>query len=196
MVTFPFSLCKIINMDFTITSKINQYGSGTIIDNIAILVSDYYFLALSIILIWIIIFIWDRKNFKSIFVGTIIALVIHFIFIQFLIKTITVDQFDLFRLRPYLAHPGVITALGKLNTDSSFPSGHVSGITVFLVVIVWKYPKFVWAAVFAVAVMAFARMHNGMHYFTDVLAGAGFGMIWGIIAIMIAKRILRKKQVS
>jgi undecaprenyl-diphosphatase len=61
-------------------------------------------------------------------------------------------------------------------------SSTVSILTVF----VYFYKKYwiVWtSAILFALLMAFARIHNGMHYPTDVLAGTALGIVYGIIAI-------------
>jgi membrane-associated phospholipid phosphatase len=35
--------------------------------------------------------------------------------------------------------------------------------------------------------MAYARMHNGMHYPSDIIAGAALGTFYGLVGIYYAK---------
>lgn len=79
--------------------------------------------------------------------------------------------------------------------DSSFPSGHVAAATVYaaLAVIVFWHTRAIWARALAVVLaaaaallVAWARAYQGMHYFTDVVAG----MILGVVSIAIAVWIL------
>lgn len=68
--------------------------------------------------------------------------------------------------------------------DSSFPSGHVAAATVygaFVVVLCW-HTRRRWlvtlaasALVTVVAVVAWSRMYQGMHFFSDVVAGISLG---------------------
>lgn len=70
--------------------------------------------------------------------------------------------------------------------DSSFPSGHVAAATVyaaFAIVVFW-HTRAVWARALAVAVAAlipiavgWARMYQGMHYLSDVVAGVVLGLV-------------------
>jgi len=75
-----------------------------------------------------------------------------------------------FKERPYVAHTESITSIGTSFADTSFPSNHMASTLTMLTVIVFFIPG-VWpfALVFAL-MMAFSRMHNGMHYPSDVLA--------------------------
>jgi membrane-associated phospholipid phosphatase len=114
------------------------------------------------------------------------AVVFHFLISEGFFKYI-LPEFDLFRLRPYLAYPGEIIGLGKLNTSSSFPSSHMAYVLSLLTVYIYYYRKF-WPLALAFALfMAFARIHNGMHYPSDVLAGAALGILYGVAAIKIVK---------
>ncbi len=36
--------------------------------------------------------------------------------------------------------------------------------------------------------MALSRLHNGMHYPTDILGGIVLGLIYGVIAIILSKK--------
>lgn len=85
------------------------------------------------------------------------------------------------RPRPYDAYPGMLDVY-ELQDDFSMPSGHTSGAFATATALSLKYPKwyviapsFVWAGA-----VGFSRMHLGVHYPSDVLAGAvlGAGSAW------------------
>jgi undecaprenyl-diphosphatase len=79
-------------------------------------------------------------------------------------------------LRPYEVGRGVPLTL-TLPTDPSFPSGHAS--TAFaLAVSMRKYSKkaFVLYIIFAVLV-ALGRVLGHVHYYIDIIAGAGIGIM-------------------
>ena len=79
--------------------------------------------------------------------------------------------------------------------NSSFPSGHVAAATVYaaIVIVVFSHTRAVWARGLAVAVavaapviVAWARMYQGMHFLTDVIAG----MVLGVASIAICRWVL------
>lgn len=179
-------------MDFEIVKFFNQLGADWI-DPLTILISSNTLIGILGIIITGYFLIYDKKNGKKIAVAAAIAVGLHFLTSEIFFKYILPD-FGLFRLRPYLAHPGEIIPLGKLNVSSSFPSSHMAYTLSLLTVYVYYYRKYLLpAAVFAVF-MAFARMHNGMHYPSDVLAGSLLGMLYGTIAIKFSEKYAGKKN--
>lgn len=79
--------------------------------------------------------------------------------------------------------------------DTSFPSGHVAAATVygaFAIVVFW-HTRAVWArvaitvvCVAAALVVAWARMLQGMHFLSDVVAG----IVLGIVSLVVFVRIV------
>jgi len=79
------------------------------------------------------------------------------------------------RDRPYLKYPDIIKKVG--GGGPSFPSGHTSAAFTVATSLSLAYPKwyiiapsYLWAGT-----VAYSRMHLGMHYPSDVLAGALIG---------------------
>ncbi|MFA6492719.1 MAG: phosphatase PAP2 family protein [Patescibacteria group bacterium] len=179
-------------MDYNITHFFNHLGSGTIIDNFSFYISWIPFLIAFWLLLALTALIWDRKNGKWIFLGTILILIIYFVLNDIVIKP-TLASF-IFRDRPYIAYPNGIISSGELWVDSSFPSGHMAITASLLTLYVYFYRKwfvYIFAGLF-LFLMAFSRMHNGMHYPTDILAGILFGVGYGFLSILIIKKIKTK----
>ncbi|MGN6569380.1 MAG: phosphatase PAP2 family protein [Flavipsychrobacter sp.] len=85
------------------------------------------------------------------------------------------------RTRPYDKYPNYIIPYTH-ETDPSFPSGHTSYAFAVATTLTIEYPKwyvivpsYAWAAT-----VGYSRMYLGMHYPSDVLAGAviGAGSAW------------------
>lgn len=72
------------------------------------------------------------------------------------------------------------------NTDPhSFPSGHAARATL-LVVLTFAWGP-IWLAILLLIwapLVALARVALGVHYLSDILAGAGLGLVFGVIGIL------------
>ena len=69
----------------------------------------------------------------------------------------------------------------------SFPSSHAANISVTAVIFSHFFPKAkIYLIILAVSV-SFSRIYVGVHYPSDVIAGAGIGVIAGILIIKIYK---------
>jgi len=105
----------------------------------------------------------------------------------FVCVTLVID-----RPRPRVAH------LDTAPPTSSFPSGHVAAAVALygaLAVVVWTYSRREWlrvgAVVIAIAVpivVGLSRLYRGMHYPTDVLAGALLGALWLLTVTLVLMR--------
>lgn len=87
------------------------------------------------------------------------------------------------RKRPYIAFPEMIKPIGMKFSDSSFPSSHMATTAAMLFVIVSFYPSLIIPSIIFALVMGFSRLHNGMHYPSDIIAGIILGIFYGWVAI-------------
>jgi len=178
-------------MEFNIVYFFNRLGQGTYVDQITAFISLIPFL----IVLWAVLaftaFFVDKKNGKWVLIAVLIALALHFIISEGLLKHAILTFFPP-RIRPWIGHPGEIIAIGKAFTDSSFPSSHMASTLAVLTVFVTFYRKTWPLALIFVLLMAFSRIHNGMHYPTDVLAGTVLGLGYGLLAIYIVNKIRAK----
>lgn len=179
-------------MDFEIAKFINHLGAGAI-GSLTEPISSLSFLALFFVVLLLAAMAFDRKNSHAIFIAFIIALSLHFLISELFFKYFLADFMSL-RVRPYLAHPGEIIPIGRLNADSSFPSSHMSSTLATLTVSIYYYRRF-WpfAAMFAI-IMGFARIYNGMHYPSDVVAGVVLGILYGSAGIYVSNRLIKRNN--
>jgi undecaprenyl-diphosphatase len=80
----------------------------------------------------------------------------------------------LVRERPFIRHPGITQEMPPLDRYS-FPSGHTLHAVCFTCQAVAHFPVLGWVLVPAAALIALSRVVLGLHYPTDVLAGAAIG---------------------
>jgi undecaprenyl-diphosphatase len=81
----------------------------------------------------------------------------------------------LVRERPFIRHPGITLAMPPLDRYS-FPSGHTLHAVSFTTQAVALFPELGWVLVPLAALIAASRVVLGLHYPTDVAAGAMLGL--------------------
>ncbi len=97
------------------------------------------------------------------------------------------------RPRPWIAME-VFTTLVTSNDLNSFPSGHTCAAFAFATALCIVLPQR-WAkatAMIAAALMGFSRLYVGVHFPSDVLAGAVIGVICGLVGAWINKQAFRQ----
>ena len=179
-------------MELQIVSFLNHLGQGTIVDSISFYISWIPLLIAFWLILALISLIFDKENGKWIFLGVILSVVIYFILNDLILKQSLASIF--FRERPYIAYPNEIISTGEMFVDSSFPSGHMSITVTLLTLFIYFYRKqWVWiTAILFTILMAFSRMHNGMHYPSDILAGMILGVGYGFLTILIVNKMKKR----
>lgn len=93
------------------------------------------------------------------------------------------------RSRPYVTWKEIIPLLTS-GDPNSFPSGHTSAAfsagIVWLKTLPWRWARI--AAVIVAVLMGFSRLYVGVHYPTDVLAGAVLGSLYAVLVLFLARR--------
>ena len=95
------------------------------------------------------------------------------------------------RARPYVTYPDIHKLINQSVSEQyqSFPSGHA--IFFFaLSTVVYLYNKS-WGIFFytLALVIGIARIAVGVHYPTDIIAGAIFGVLTGIVSVFFFRKI-------
>ena len=80
----------------------------------------------------------------------------------------------LVRERPFISFAGITAATPPLDRYS-FPSGHTLHAVAFTILAVASFPVLAWLLVPFAILVALSRVVLGLHYPTDVVAGAGLG---------------------
>jgi|SRR3989338_8381939 len=169
-----------------IVHSVQQWGKG-FVDQFTIFISNIPFMIILLLFLLILIFVYEKKKLKIVLLTVLLALAFHFVITDGLIKN------AYYRERPHLAFPELIQPLGQPFKDSSFPSSHLAGTAAVLTVLIYFHRKYWLPAALAVLLMAFSRLHNGMHYPSDVLAGIILGILYGLAAVYSINWLAKKK---
>lgn len=175
-------------MDFHIVSLLNHRWHGTRLDTF----SQIFSLRLVMIALRIIVVFFatrvKKTIWKRIVLSFIIAAGLSYLVTDIGFKTLLTEEMGA-RTRPYIAHSTEIFPIGKSYTDASFPSSHMTFSLAMLTVLIIFFPALWPYAIVYALLMARSRMHNGMHYPSDVLAWALIGIWCGWLAIRTSKKI-------
>ncbi len=145
-------------------------------------------------IIWILICIalLIRKKYRLIGYTAGFSLVVEYAITNLLLKNLVA------RIRPYETVEGLNLLVAKAD-DFSFPSGHSgSSFAVGFVCFLLLPKRYGIPAIILAALISFSRLYVGIHYPTDVLAGAAIGIGVAILAC-IGKKVyesLKEKRLT
>jgi undecaprenyl-diphosphatase len=89
------------------------------------------------------------------------------------------------RERPFITHTSISLAMAPLDRYS-FPSGHTLHAVAFTWQAVAHFPELAWVLVPLASLIAASRVVLGLHYPTDVLAGAVIGILLATLGLSFA----------
>lgn len=169
-------------IELRIVKLCNRFGRG-VLDVPLRFISSIRFLAAFWIALAVIAVVAHPEIIERFFLSVLIVSVLHFGITEGIFKH-GAKKFFQRRERPYIAYPRDVVPIGHKFSDGSFPSSHMASTVAMLFVVVAFYPSLLWVALVFGAIMAFSRMHNGMHYPIDVIAGTLLGFLYGWVAII------------
>lgn len=129
--------------------------------------SDWWVKSLVIVLIGLVADLASHRRFP---LGAVLAAVSYGI--ATVLSSELKGAFD--RPRPPVGHPE-IHPLIAVPHSYSMPSGHATGAFAAAVAVGLVHPRVRWPLVVLAGLIAFSRVWLGVHYPTDVLAGAALG---------------------
>ena len=177
-------------MDLHLLTFINHFWHGTRLDTFSQLLSRQRSMIIIRVVILIIAVLLKKKYRKFIVFSFVLAAGLSYFVSDIGFKTLLPQEIGI-RTRPYVAHAEIIKPIGKFYSDSSFPSTHVWLTVALITVLIIVFPAMRPYAILYALLMAWSRMYNGMHYPSDVLAGAILGIWCGRVAVKLSRRVFR-----
>jgi len=94
------------------------------------------------------------------------------------------------RARPFVAHPDQVALFVSHARDSSFPSDHAAASFAIAVSFLLLHRRLGLAYLVLAAAIAAVRVFEGVHYPTDVLAGAAIGVAAALLVARLARPLV------
>ncbi len=170
-------------MDYLIFRTINNLaGKSVCLDSLGIFLADRFcYVLLGILILFL---LKNYKKYRSMVIKAFAAGIIAWFFIAELVKFLWV------RPRPFVENQ--VNLLLPHEADGSFPSGHASFFFA-LSTVVYLYNKKVGILFFiASALISISRVFVGIHWPTDILAGAIAGIFVGWLVNKVARTIIKR----
>lgn len=170
-------------MDYLIFRTINNLaGKSVCLDSLGIFLADRFcYVLLGILILFL---LKNYKKYRSMVIKAFAAGIIAWFFIAELVKFLWV------RPRPFVENQ--VNLLLPHEADGSFPSGHASFFFA-LSTVVYLYNKKVGILFFiARALISISRVFVGIHWPTDILAGAIAGIFVGWLVNKVARTIIKR----
>ena len=164
------------NLDYHLFLAVNSVTKSGSLNNL------YIFLAVglayvmpAILLVWLFVVKQKYVPVKAVILAVLAALLARWV----MKPIITLFAF---RNRPYIAHE-VHKIISKSNNQASFPSGHA--LAMFAIAsVVYCYNKKMGILMYILAALtALNRVVVGVHYPSDVIAGAILGILAGLLTV-------------
>lgn len=174
-----------LNIEFAILDFIQKYMTSPIMDKVMVFIttlgnSGMLWIVLSILLVC-------SKKYRT----TGIIMAVGLIFSLVVGNIILKPAFA--RLRPFQIKEG-IELLIKAPQDFSFPSGHTLASVISATILLLREKKLGIKALIMAILIAFSRLYLYVHFPTDVIGGAVFGIIIGFISVKLAENFIVKNN--
>ena len=161
-------------------------GKWKLLDAAIIFLGKYF--QWPLVLLFVVLVVARRKKWLPFLLSSASAVILSRLVIVELIR------FLWHRDRPFVEYE--FTPLIAHNPAASFPSAHAA-FDFALASVVYAYNRKLGILFFAgSALVAFSRVFAGVHWFSDILAGAFIGILSGWIVVHYGKGLLRKFNVQ
>lgn len=185
----PFSTLE--TLEYPLIQSL-QNLDGTFLDAFSMYVSN-----ISLMLITfgcIIIYMKWKKNklWRPLLFAVVVSAIISYTINEWFFKMLF-SEIGIFRPRPWTIHPDIL-AIGHAFRDSSFPSSHMAFTTLLVMIVSYFERRFLKYGIMIILLMWLSRVHNGMHYPSDVIFGTMMGIIYGYSWLFFMKQLWLEKK--
>ena len=169
-----------------------QNLDGTFLDAFSMYVSNISLMLITFGCI-IIYMIWKKnKLWRPLLFAVVVSATISYTINEWFFKMLF-SEIGIFRPRPWTIHPDIL-AIGHAFRDSSFPSSHMAFTTLLVMIVSYFERRFLKYGIMIIILMWLSRVHNGMHYPSDVIFGTMMGIIYGYSWLFFMKQLWLEKK--
>jgi undecaprenyl-diphosphatase len=180
------------NLENSILLWINQTASNSLFDSLFPIYTDLHKIRLFILPVVLFILVLYIKQYKRSGVTYFVFLLLSLSISDFTGKCVK-DYFN--RPRPFTANIGVVQK-SPAGEGHGFYSNHSSNMFNFAVYTSQFFPASA-PVVYSMAILTgYSRMYNGVHYPSDVLAGAVTGSLIAWLISRLARKVVYKIHLS
>lgn len=169
------------DFEIKLVRYIHTFGKGRI-DFLTAFIGSIRMLAALWSVALLITFVYFPNEWRVLFQRVAIVTALHFFISEGFFKYF-LPRFFGARQRPFIAYPEKIKPIGRQFSDGSMPSSHMASTMAMIVVLSATFSTLILPGSVFAFFMGFARIHNGMHYLSDVVIGTLLGLLYGAIAV-------------
>jgi undecaprenyl-diphosphatase len=173
-----------MSTDIAIFNFINGFaGKNSFLDQTAVFFAEYFqYLIVAGLLIFLLVNF--RKNLPA------VILAAASVFLSRVLFTETLRYF-FFRLRPFVQHQATLL-VNQSPKEASFPSGHATLFFALSAAVYYYNKKFGIILFVSSILISLARVFTGVHWPSDVLAGAAVGIFSGWLINKLFRNFIKK----
>ncbi len=169
------------SIDVQIFYFINHTLANPVFDKFFPFITNFNNWIIVYVIFWFFLFIYGGRKGRIAAIGILLLITASDQLSSNLLKNL----FE--RIRPNNVLPDVRLLVGA-TSSYSFPSSHAVNNFAIATFLAKIYPKYKWMLFTIASLVAFSRPYVGVHYFSDILAGAVIGAFLGyIFALLIIK---------